>query len=263
MFCPQCGTDTTHASYCPRCGTAVNAGPPSAQPQGVASVQPTAPDVPPPGGPARGGSAWPIVVGVVAGLLILGVTGILALLVVRSDSGDSRGTATTAAASAAGGSTAPSAAPDEKPRTKTPKPRAQQEARSHPGSVAALPAGLFCRDLNARGYSYVAAVSYWRLHGSPNQMDADRNGIPCETVYPASDVSAYWSQRDAPPAFTNGAVGLPSGLFCRDLYARGVSYSGAVSYWWAEGAPDRMDADLNGIPCETVYPASQVADFWW
>jgi hypothetical protein len=44
----------------------------------------------------------------------------------------------------------------------------------------------------ARGYSYVAAVDYWRLHGQPNRMDAHLNGIPCETVYPASAVHAYW-----------------------------------------------------------------------
>jgi hypothetical protein len=93
-------------------------------------------------------------------------------------------------------------------------------------------------------------------------MDADRNGIPCETVYPASDVSAYWSTRDLPNSAAGGSVSLPSGLFCRDLRARGVSYSDAVAYWWAEGAPNRMDVDLNGIPCETVYPASDVNGFW-
>jgi hypothetical protein len=39
-------------------------------------------------------------------------------------------------------------------------------------------------------YSYVAAIDYWR--GQPNQMDADRNGIPCETVYSAMTVTAFW-----------------------------------------------------------------------
>ena len=57
-------------------------------------------------------------------------------------------------------------------------------------------------------------------------------------------------------------VTLPSGLLCRDLSARGVSYPDAVSYWWNEGAPDRMDADLNGIPCETVYPSDVVYNYW-
>jgi hypothetical protein len=30
------------------------------------------------------------------------------------------------------------------------------------------------------GYDYTAAVSYWTSEGSPDRMDADRNGIPCE-----------------------------------------------------------------------------------
>jgi hypothetical protein len=61
-----------------------------------------------------------------------------------------------------------------------------------PGDVSALPPGLHCRDLFAQGYSYSAAVEYWRLHGQTNEMDVDHNGIPCETVYSSSDVVAYW-----------------------------------------------------------------------
>jgi len=34
-------------------------------------------------------------------------------------------------------------------------------------------------------------------------------------------------------------------------------------YWVREGAPERMDADGNGIPCETVYDAAEIADFIW
>jgi hypothetical protein len=111
------------------------------------------------------------------------------------------------------------------------------------------------------GYSYVAAIDYWRMHGQPNQMDADKNGIPCETVYAPTDVSSYWSARELPPSMTVPSA-LPVGLFCRDLSARGVSYADAVSYWWGEGAPNRMDADLNGIPCETVYPTYAVDAYW-
>jgi hypothetical protein len=120
-----------------------------------------------------------------------------------------------------------------------------------------LPAGLFCRDLDAQGYSYAAAVDYWRLHGQPSRMDADGNGIPCETVYPAPDVAAHWQPQDIPLAGDP-----PPGLFCRDLYARGFTYPEAVAYWWSDGAPGRMDADSDGIPCETVYPAEGVNAFW-
>ncbi len=54
---------------------------------------------------------------------------------------------------------------------------------------------------------------------------------------------------------------LPSGLFCRDLAAQGLDYAAAHGYWEAEGRPDRMDADRNGVPCETVYPAEEVEAF--
>jgi hypothetical protein len=68
----------------------------------------------------------------------------------------------------------------------------------------------------------------------------------------------------------------PTGLFCRDLVEPppGVgpdrwppeydhlSYGLAMYYWLTEGRPDRMDADLNGRPCETVYPAGEINDFW-
>ena len=125
------------------------------------------------------------------------------------------------------------------------------------GDVRSAPAGLLCKDLAAQGYSYSAAVDYWRVNGQPNRMDADKNGIPCETVYPRADVVAYW-----PEAVYSGSVsyGLPSGLLCRDLEARGVGVYDALRYYIWEGYPTRMDADGNGIPCETVYP--NAAEVW-
>ncbi|MEU4396573.1 excalibur calcium-binding domain-containing protein [Kribbella sp. NPDC023855] len=126
------------------------------------------------------------------------------------------------------------------------------------GDVRSLPAGLFCRDLKAKGYSYVAAIDYWRLNGQPNQMDADKNGIPCETVYPRSDIGQYWNGREV-----GGAAPPASGLLCRDLAARGATYAQAVAYWWYYDMPQRMDADKNGIPCETVYSVAMVNNFWF
>ena len=66
--------------------------------------------------------------------------------------------------------------------------------------VADLGSGLFCRDLRPGGYTYAEAVRYWMVEGRPDRMDADRNGIPCETVYPASEVVAYWGE--SPPTTT-------------------------------------------------------------
>jgi hypothetical protein len=33
-------------------------------------------------------------------------------------------------------------------------------------------------------------------------------------------------------------------------------------YWFADGRPDRMDAERDGVPCATVYPAAEVRDVW-
>lgn len=88
-------------------------------------------------------------------------------------------------------------------------------------------------------------------------MDRAGNGIPCETVYSHEDVAAYW------PSGTvahDGIDRLGPGLFCRDLRDRGVNVRDALRYYLREGQPSRMDADNNGIPCETVY--GDAADVW-
>ncbi len=68
----------------------------------------------------------------------------------------------------------------------------------------------------------------------------------------------------------------PPGLFCHDLAepppgsepghylpeSDRLTYGLAVFYWLTEGRPGRMDADLNGRPCETIYPTDEVATFW-
>ena len=64
-----------------------------------------------------------------------------------------------------------------------------------PGPVRAQPGGLFCRDLKARGYDFRQALAYWLTNGRPARMDADGNGIPCETVYPATVVKAKKPRR--------------------------------------------------------------------
>jgi hypothetical protein len=64
----------------------------------------------------------------------------------------------------------------------------------------------------------------------------------------------------------------PKGLHCRDLRdgdveaypfrqlsTPPVDYFWSLVYWSLEGRPDRMDADLNGIPCETLYGQEVVA----
>ena len=204
----------------------------------------------------RGNTTLAALGGVAVGVILV----LLTWLVVLMTKDDPAPRAADTAPSTAVATSAPVASAPASVITKTVVPTVKGTSNSAPavGDVRSLPAGLFCRDLNAKGYSYVAAIEYWRLHGQPNQMDADRNGIPCETVYPRSDVAAYWNGREI-----SGVVFWSAGLYCRDLAARGASYAVAVRYWWYYGMPDRMDADKNGIPCETVYSAATVNAFWY
>jgi hypothetical protein len=57
------------------------------------------------------------------------------------------------------------------------------------GHLLLEPDGLRCADLLARGYSAKDAVDYWFLWDTPELMDADLNGTPCETVF--SDVDRH------------------------------------------------------------------------
>lgn len=121
-----------------------------------------------------------------------------------------------------------------------------------PPNRSGIESGLFCRDLDALGYHAWDAMRYWLAEGAPDRMDADRNGIPCETVF-GEDIEH----------FLNAAIGEPGGQLCADLgYSDdSMGYQRAVAYWMLEGAPDRMDADRNGIPCETVFSAAAIDEF--
>lgn len=108
-----------------------------------------------------------------------------------------------------------------------------------------------CADVRDMGFDYVTAAATWLVNGAPARMDADGNGIPCETVFPVDEVSA----------FLEPARRYASGLYCRDLKPDGASFPVAVAYWMIEGAPSRMDADGDGIPCETVYDGDALLEF--
>jgi hypothetical protein len=83
--------------------------------------------------------------------------------------------------------------------------------------IGAIETGLLCRDLFDRGYDYTAAVAYWTRDGSPERMDADGNGIPCETVYPEPEVLAFWGDplptTTAPPTTLVTIVYAPGDPF--------------------------------------------------
>jgi hypothetical protein len=75
------------------------------------------------------------------------------------------------------------------------------------------------------------------------------------------DGSAAWARYDLETRYQT----VGSGLYCRDLIDEEIyasNYFGAVGYWFREGRPDRMDADKDGIPCETVYSLASISNFW-
>jgi hypothetical protein len=119
-----------------------------------------------------------------------------------------------------------------------------------PPPPSGLQAGLFCRDLEERGYDFWTAAIYWISEGAPDRMDADQNGIPCETVFPAEQIDGFLSMgRSFAPGLSCTALGLPDDP---------DTWLTAVAYWMLEGKPDRMDPDGNGIPCEDVFSAENI-----
>ena len=127
-------------------------------------------------------------------------------------------------------------------------------------ATSLLDQGLLCRDLAALGYDYADAFAYWMRQGQPQRMDADTNGIPCETVYPETEIGAFWNDLASEPVTTTtDAQALGAGLYCRDVLAARLTFDQAVAYWMLEGMPRRMDSDANGVPCETVYPSEEIA----
>ncbi|HEV7721138.1 MAG TPA: hypothetical protein VGO60_07625 [Iamia sp.] len=248
-------------------------------------TRPVPPTTPTPGGPTTpsgpggpggpGGPTGPaprrvasnaLAVVAVAGVVVLVVVIVLMAVVLGGrddDEGDevvsSSSTSTTAVAptsSTTESTTTTTTAPATTTTTTTPPPVTTGPQVIILGGGTDIEPGLFCRDLLADTVAYDEAVIYWLEEGRPARMDEDGNGVPCETVYPPADVEAVWG----PQGLEDD--GVTPGLFCRDLVAEGIDYEAAVTYWETEGRPARMDDDGNGRPCETVYPAEEVAAFW-
>lgn len=157
-----------------------------------------------------------------------------------------------ATSDAAAGGTAPGdTVPDD-----TADPGVEVAGRSTiaTATTAPLPSGLTCAELEERGTAYADVVRYWNGNAQPDELDEDADGAPCESQYPASVVRAELGTGSGSSGTTVAPPrGLDTGLTCAQLKARGVGAADAVSYFVSQGSPSRMDADGNGIPCETVY----------
>ena len=186
------------------------------------------------------------------------------------------------------GTTPGTSPPTTAPRTTTSTTAAPTTTSA--SGVAALPVGLKCKDLVARGLTYDDAYEYWNLHGHPPLMDADSNGVPCETVYPASVVAAYLHAHGlgAPtptaPAPTTPAAGpCTTAAIQQALVAEGSTTkvfgppicSGpwaaaavtfeptgdeGTSFWhWNDSAWVRGDCAAPGVPEVVHYPGCEVS----
>jgi hypothetical protein len=108
-------------------------------------------------------------------------------------------------------------------------------------SIDRAESGLFCRDLHAMGHSYTEAVTYWVREGSPDRMDADRNGIPCETVYPLAEVVEFWGE---PLPTTTTTMGVFFSIVTHGPYPNPLPRSGG---WFGSGCSPGSDTLPDGI----------------
>src|SRR4029450_11128601 len=81
-------------------------------------------------------------------------------------------------------------APPTTPPTTQPEPEVEAEAEREPAPTTTRPAtrpklvvGKYCAAMHAAGWSFEEAGAYDQDHGEGGRMDADGDGIPCETVY--------------------------------------------------------------------------------
>lgn len=93
-------------------------------------------------------------------------------------------------------------------------------------AIEDVEAGLLCHDLDSRGYGYADAVAYWTREGQPERMDADNNGIPCETVYDRALVVAFWGE--PLPTTTTTAINVRYAAAIHGLHPHPLPGSGSA-----------------------------------
>ncbi|RRO15429.1 hypothetical protein EIL87_15295 [Saccharopolyspora rhizosphaerae] len=125
---------------------------------------------------------------------------------------------------------APATAPPQAPTVAPPTAVEQQETVRTTDD---------CRELRRSGMSFTDVVQYWYGLGSPVDMDDDRDGIPCETIY---------GEKNGPSTTPRTPT-----HDCATLQAQGMSFAEVTDYWYGLGSPSDMDDDSDGIPCETIY----------
>jgi hypothetical protein len=107
-----------------------------------------------------------------------------------------------------------------------------------------LVVGKYCAAMRAAGWSFEEARAYYEDHGQPAHMDADGDGIPCETVYGEVGGPAPAPQQDCDPAYPDDCLPSPP----PDLDCADIGHRVAVDHNY--GDPHRLDADGDGYGCD-------------
>jgi hypothetical protein len=124
-------------------------------------------------------------------------------------------------------------------------PRATTTGPATTASIR-LVVGRYCAEMHAAGWSFADARAYYEDHGRPAHMDADGDGIPCETVYGevGGPGPAPAPQQNCDPAYPDECLpSPPPDLDCADI-GHGVT----VDHRY--GDPHRLDADGDGHGCD-------------
>lgn len=136
-------------------------------------------------------------------------------------------------------------------------------------TAAPVPAGLVCGPLPAAMAAFDEQVRD-AFPGAQPGSEADARSALEPLVLDLVDRCGYQVMVDVANQYPNPLYGwlrsmayfglgeisaLPEGLRCAELLEIGLGPKQAVDYWFLWGAPGLMDADLNGIPCETVWPS--------
>jgi hypothetical protein len=107
-----------------------------------------------------------------------------------------------------------------------------------------------------------AAAALAAVNADQTSGAAGRTPVELDAVDPPSTTQSTTTAATTAAPTPVAPVDEAPGLRCADLAGKGYSYPEAVRYWRDEGFPSRMDASGTWIPCQTVYPAAEVQQYW-
>jgi excalibur calcium-binding domain-containing protein len=120
-----------------------------------------------------------------------------------------------------------------------------------------LVVGRYCAIMHAAGWSYERAAAYYEDHGRPAHMDADSDGIPCETVYPEAGED-YVPPADLDPPPSPSYVPPPS------YPTPGRTPGGSIDHDWptnpGPGCPGCTDRPVQPYPAPPGDPNDRDGD---